>query len=231
MSFSAEWLTLREPADHAARDPALLAAFRNRITPETRILDLGSGTGSTLRAVDRPARWTLIDNDPELLAKAAGHHPEAQILQTDLAAPLPKADALTASALFDLCSASFVKRLDIPDTLYAALNYDGEMHWSVSHPQDAAVTAAFNADQRRDKGFGPALGPDATALLATTCRAAGMQVHTAESPWILPQGPLQAALLHGIADATNAPQDWLDFRLNAEGSCHVGHLDLLAMRV
>ena len=41
MSFSAEWLALREPIDHAARDAGVLAAVINLIKGETpaRITD------------------------------------------------------------------------------------------------------------------------------------------------------------------------------------------------
>jgi len=75
-SFSADWLALREPADHAARD-ASLAAGLGRWMAETgarHVLDLGSGSGSTLRAM-APALpdgcvWTLVDHDPRLLAAA-----------------------------------------------------------------------------------------------------------------------------------------------------------------
>ncbi|WP_206171436.1 class I SAM-dependent methyltransferase [Thiorhodococcus mannitoliphagus] len=74
-AFSAAWLALREPADHAARSPALtrkLADWAKR-KARLRIRDLGAGTGSNLRylaprlAVDQ--EWSLIDHDPLLLAR------------------------------------------------------------------------------------------------------------------------------------------------------------------
>ena len=72
--FSAAWLALREPADHAARDAGLAQAAAALLigkTP-TRILDLGCGTGSNFRAfsplVAAPQAWTLVDFDPRLLA-------------------------------------------------------------------------------------------------------------------------------------------------------------------
>ncbi|MDH2326985.1 methyltransferase domain-containing protein [Cereibacter sp. SYSU M97828] len=239
MSFTAEWLTLREPADHAARDPALLNAFRTRITPGTRILDIGCGTGSTLRAVARPTRWTLADRDPALLAEAARRHPDARTLRIDLAnlSTLPSADMVTASALFDLCSpafiADFVTHLGGRTGLYAALNYDGTMEWSDPHPQDDAVIAAFNRHQRRDKGFGPAAGPEAAHTLAARCERAGLRTQLAPSPWLLHPGPLHTAFVTGVAEAAAetgvATQDWLAARLASAGSCRVGHLDLLAL--
>ncbi|WP_136685280.1 class I SAM-dependent methyltransferase [Falsirhodobacter xinxiangensis] len=239
MSFTAAWLTLREPADHAARDPALLDAFRARITPATRILDIGCGTGSTLRAVNRPARWTLADRDPALLTEAAQNHPQAETLRIDLAdlSTLPTADLVTASALFDLCSPAFitdfVAHLGRRTGLYAALNYDGMMEWSDPHPQDGAVVAAFNRHQRRDKGFGPAAGPEAAQILAARCEGMGLRATLAPSPWLLQPGPLHTAFVTGVAEAAAATgidtQDWLAARLASRGSCRVGHLDLLAL--
>jgi SAM-dependent methyltransferase len=74
--FSPKWLALREPADHAARNPQVLAAvggyFADRAS--LSVLDLGCGAGSNLRATfaalpDRQ-HWTLVDHDAGLLALA-----------------------------------------------------------------------------------------------------------------------------------------------------------------
>ncbi|WP_353186744.1 SAM-dependent methyltransferase [Bosea sp. (in: a-proteobacteria)] len=74
--FSPEWLALREPADHAARNPQVLAAvgayFADK--PSLSVLDLGSGSGSNLRgsyaALPERQHWTLVDHDGALLAGA-----------------------------------------------------------------------------------------------------------------------------------------------------------------
>jgi len=74
--FSAEWLALREPLDMRARNKdvldAVAIAFGDR--DALSIVDLGSGTGSTVRALTArlPKRqaWRLVDNDPVLLADA-----------------------------------------------------------------------------------------------------------------------------------------------------------------
>lgn len=83
--FSAQWLALREPADHRARHTELceqMTAYCNTTQPTLghtaeqpfRIVDLGCGSGSNLRAI-APAlpehqHWTLVDYDPALLMAA-----------------------------------------------------------------------------------------------------------------------------------------------------------------
>lgn len=74
--FSAEWLALREPADGAARNRDVLSAtsrlFENKDT--INVLDLGSGSGSNLRALAAhlPLRqnWGLVDYDSDLIEAA-----------------------------------------------------------------------------------------------------------------------------------------------------------------
>jgi SAM-dependent methyltransferase len=249
VSFSADWLALREPADRAARDETLLTRAAAAAGPEPVILDLGCGTGSTLRAMrghlPEGTRWRLLDNDPDLLrraAQSAGNATEtAQADLADVAAlPLDGVTLVTASALLDLVSedwlAALAARLDVP--LYAALSYDGEMRWTPADPRDAAITAAFNAHQGGDKGFGPALGPEAAARAAAILDAAGHDVHQAPSPWRLsPEDhALQAELTDGIADAaaetgTPGARYWAETRRRTaqHGSCVVGHQDILAI--
>lgn len=74
--FDADWLALREPADHAARNAEVAARMRAHFADRSSlaIVDLGCGTGSNLRgmASDLPPRqnWHLIDGDAGLLARA-----------------------------------------------------------------------------------------------------------------------------------------------------------------
>lgn len=79
--FSAQWLALREPADHRARDRLLqakvvayLEGLADQRTTALRLVDLGSGSGSNLRALapqlPTTQHWTLVDYDPALLAAA-----------------------------------------------------------------------------------------------------------------------------------------------------------------
>ena len=249
MGFSADWLALREPADLAARDGALLRRAVQAAGPEPLIVDLGCGTGATWRAMaqhfPKGARWRFVDNDPALLALAAAvAGGGAELVEADIAdidaLPLQGATLVTASALLDLVSDAWVQaladRLNAP--LYAALSYDGIMHWSPQDPEDAAITHAFNHHQRSDKGLGPALGPDAAGRAAQHLGAKGFDVAQAESPWHL--GPdmaeLQIALTSGIAQAAadagaqNA-RDWGQRRQMAAQNtrCTIGHLDILAI--
>lgn len=246
--FSAEWLALRAGADTRARDAGLRAAFLAALPPAPRLLDLGSGTGATARALEVPgARWRLVDNDPALLAEARRTVPGARTLRADLARDLDavlarEADAITASALFDLVSPEWIARFAQAArgrTVYAALTYDGTESWSPDHPADLAVSRAFDAHQRRDKGFGPAAGPTGAALLARALTAQGYAVTLAPSPWRLERGrdgALMDALAEGIAGAAveagceaEAAGSWREARRRAL-RCTTGHLDLLAVR-
>jgi SAM-dependent methyltransferase len=75
--FSASWLALRESADHRSRNAELARRVAGRFdkTPTLRVIDLGSGTGSNLRAtaplLGLNQEWTLVDYDPALLEEAA----------------------------------------------------------------------------------------------------------------------------------------------------------------
>lgn len=253
MGFSAEWLSLREPADHAARDRALALQAVRVAGARPVIVDLGSGTGSTLRALGadmgRGARWHLVDHDAQLLAQARAGAGAADLQThicdlTDLdALPLAGASLVTASALLDLCSeewlAGLAQRLaarNLP--FYAALSYDGVMSWDPADRADGAVVAAFNAHQRGDKGFGPALGPDASAVARRIFADLGYVLHQADSPWRLgpDQAALQDAFLGGVCDAAAEAgaaeaRDWLARRRAciAQAACRIGHSDLLAL--
>lgn len=270
--FSADWLALREPADHAARNGAVLAACLTFLTARRdplRILDLGCGTGATLRAIApqiaraRPTarqRWTMVDHDPALLERAratcAGAHAmkeeraggiAMEFRQADIADPgavealaeETRCDLIAGSALIDLVSAEWLGAvLEIAGMrragLMFALNYTGRETWTPPHPLDAAVLAAFRADQRRDKGFGPALGDGATAWLSEQCVELGFRVHVGESDWRLEAGdPLMPALAEGVARAVGDRGDfseselagWLAARRGAE-RVTVGHADI-----
>jgi len=228
--FSIDWLDLREVADQRARDDNLLKQARQWLASvlsqetEKTVVDLGAGTGSTLRAFAHDSKadqqalyWRLLDQDSELLAQARVRHADSHRLQTyELnlthisALPLAGAHLITASALFDLVSADFVDRLEVAlhsqqhtAGLYAALNYDGTTIWTPVHPLDEAVLEAFNRDQQRDKGFGVALGSEAGNYLERVFSRSDFKVFTANSPWVLDErdSELVDALISGIGEA------------------------------
>lgn len=73
--FSESWLSLREPADHAARDRELTdqVAMWSAKRSSLHIVELGAGTGSNLRylipLLGKDQHWQVLDNDPALIHK------------------------------------------------------------------------------------------------------------------------------------------------------------------
>lgn len=259
--FDKDWLALREPVDLRSRAKPLVEILSRHLEGVIAplIIDIGCGTGSTWRSLSgqfpSETRWQMLDHDPLLLAEAERRIGPANTVtyrQFDLneieALPLVDVTLVTASALFDLCSGAFCDRFAKTlgrsgAGLYAALNYDGVMAWSLQHPLDAQVTADFNQHQRLDKGFGPALGPGATEHLKHGFEPLGYRVFVEPSAWVMRQtdADLQVAFLEGLerplTEIGSLRQDeirsWLDFRIAAirqEGSsCVVGHTDILAL--
>jgi len=258
--FSADWLALREPFDLRARSPVVLDAvagfFERRHS--VRIIDLASGTGSTLRALSPklPPRqsWKLVDNDPDLLAVATSTSQDVSVtvvardLSRDPEAALVEAvDLVATSALLDLVSDAWLHRVAtavaaraIP--FYAALSYDGRVVFTPPDPFDAAVVGAVNQHQRTDKGFGAALGPAAADVALTRFTALRYAVIQGSSDWQI--GPedrdMQNELLDGWARAARdigalpgrGITAWLTRRraMTAAGSSLlVGHVDVFAV--
>lgn len=261
MSFSANWLTMREPYDRAARDQTLAgnlcAYLANK--PAGPIVDLGGGTGSTARTlaadfgVERP--WVVLDHDPDLLAygreRHATHQTKIDFRHADLTSNLaalipPEAVAVTTSALLDLVSEAWLSQLvgvlqrrNLP--FYAALTYDGRMRWRPGDIFDQRIKQIFDNHQHTDKGFGPALGPDAPSTLATILSDGTGTLQSARSDWTFEQSDraIQVELLQGYANAALelAPAerkeiaDWhrqRTTRLDNGQSRHiVGHVDQL----
>lgn len=244
--FSPNWLDLREPADHLARDGGLLMAAYACVKPGQVILDLGSGTGSTARAFQRhgaQGAWRFLDGDAALLDLARKRHPGSEQVALNLAdvdaLPLDDVGLVTASALFDLMPRDWIEALAarlrqarIP--LYSALNYNGKMRWTPKQPLDAEITDAFNRHQLRDKGIGAATGPHSSQITKEVFEASGFNVSTADSPWSL--GPeslaLQAQLNQGIANAAEEAghpkaKAWLAGA--ARSRTRIGHTDVLAV--
>ena len=256
MSFSIDWLDLREPADHAARGRDLMTRLAKWCEGrDPSVLDLGSGTGSNYRALAPRigGRWTLCDIDDGLLGEARSRHESeptfAQTRQVDLNADLETLiedvapTVITGSALIDLASARWLDRLSasLPAdcAFYMALSYDGQEIWTPPPPHEGQALRTFVDHQKGDKGFGPALGPDAAAHLAAGLTAAGRVVHSEESPWRLDDQTapdLITALAAGSVVAVAEAGEMTDAELaawsrgrHAARSVTIGHIDLLAL--
>jgi SAM-dependent methyltransferase len=154
-------------------------------------------------------------------------------------------DAVVCSALLDLVSAAWLARLfdTLRVPLLACLTVDGRDAWQPHHPNDALVRAAFRHDQRRDKGFGAALGSAAPSVALKALAARGFVTASAPSAWRVPRTALsmQRALIEGAADAArnampsraSAVADWQDARLGqamrGRLAIRIGHRDILAI--
>jgi hypothetical protein len=219
--FSAAWLALREPADAAARSEAVVSFViggPERAAPRNgRLLDLGGGTGSNIRYLSSrlpsPQQWTLVDDDPALVAQApagvTAHRADLNTVVNDAELFLGAA-LVTASALLDLVSEPWLAMLvlrcraaDVP--VLFALSYDGRIVCHPEEPEDDEVRRLVNEHQKRDKGFGPALGPDAAAKAVAMLRAAGYTTKNAQSDWKLEPDArdLQRELVAGWASAAS----------------------------
>jgi hypothetical protein len=214
--FSADWLSLRQPADYKARSQNLNAMLRDwlqqksgdQIRPQPpTLVDLGTGLGSNVgylaKVFDKPQKWLLIDQDTGLLAAAAARleplglsvEPRALQLLPQTFAGLFPADTrlVTASALIDLVSAQWLQALvkEVADkraALLVVLSYAGRFELSPRHPDDDLLRVLVNQHQHGDKGLGAALGPSATAALAAELQSCGYEVHIAASDWQLGMG-------------------------------------------
>ncbi|HUR33352.1 MAG TPA: hypothetical protein VM032_06125 [Vicinamibacterales bacterium] len=241
--FSAEWLALREPADAAARAPAVHRFVLDALATvrPMRIVDLGSGAGSNVRylssRIRQPQEWHLVDHDARLLAHArallpmpcATHVADLGRLDPGL---LAGCTLVTASALLDLVSegwlASFVQLCrQAHAAVLVALNYDGRIHCSPADEDDEFVRDRVNRHQRTDKGFGPALGPDAGAFAEARLRGAGYDVVRERSDWILDaaRAELQRQLIAGWADAAIELEPPAVARITAWKTRRLAHVD------
>lgn len=257
--FSACWLALREPYDRAARNVAVLDAMAAAFAGASAaaVTDLGCGTGATMRAIASrlPARqsWRLVDNDDALLDAAKEAAPAGANVTTvavDLADAIEPAldgcDLVATSALLDLISAAWLDRLveslaRLSRPLYAALSYDGVVTLTPRAHHDAAVITAVNRHQRTDKGFGPALGPDAALAAPERFRSAGFAVVEGRSDWRFgaDDREIQMEMLAGWAGAAreigadrSILEEWLRERrahvIAGRSQMQVGHVDFFA---
>jgi len=183
-SFSLPWLAMREPVDHRSRAAELLPPLARwwRERGARRVLDLGSGTGSNPRylAPRLPAgqEWTLLDHDPGLLESGAGldggslaRVARIERVRGDLAgeglARIRHAELVTASALLDLVSQSWLDRLvdaclDSGSAALLSLSWDGSIEWGLrrtgARRAGEAHTATSPGGSAGDEGRAPDFG-------------------------------------------------------------------------
>ncbi len=253
--FTSSWLALREPADRAARNPEVLQACCQAFAGQDAltICDLGAGAGASVRAfaplLPARQRWVLVDRDQSLLSAAAPPADNAGVTVETMVRELADgpvcwptdARLVTASALLDLVSADWIARLAAglvaqQAAVLATLTFDGLIALDPAHPLDDAVSAAFCAHQKRDKGFGPAAGPEAATVFEGFLRRGGFDVVAGDSPWRIgaTADEFMRQTLTGIAGAARemalggAVDAWLEDRLRRVRWLTIGHRDIFA---
>ena len=174
-------------------------------------------------------------------------HSVALDLAQDFAAMPLSVHGITCAALLDLVSSAWLEQLadriiSARAPFLAALNVDGRRDWLPPHSDDPAIAQAFTRHQHCDKGFGPALGPDAVAQADASFNARGYRVSSAAGAWRVgaDDSAMLAELIDGAASAaveadpalTLALARWRDDRHETlrKGtlSLGVGHVDILA---
>ncbi len=224
----------------ADRDPALLDAAFAAFAPGR------DAHGAQLERVAGGLRVSARAWDASIALRAI------DLRTARLRDELRDASIVAASALLDLVSLRWFESLvDAASTgramLVFSLNYDGRIEWTPTHPGDEAITRAMNADQRTDKGFGPALGPDCATQVPACLEAAGYTCTIARSDWLIGAGDarMQARLIEDLAaiagrqpgvDASRRAsiEQWRLARrarlADAGATLRVGHVEIVARR-
>ena len=191
-------------------------------------------------------------SDSSFIVSGATFDCRVTLLELDLSKNLaglevPPGCLVTASALFDLVSLSWLEAL--VDRVAAsnasvlwALSYDGSVTFAPALEDDDSIIDLVNRHQLTDKGFGPALGPNAWRVAQRLLEAAGLEVRTEDSSWrcAAADRALLATLIEGWADAAiaiapadaDAIEQWCVQRqglvANGQLEVTVGHRDLAA---
>jgi SAM-dependent methyltransferase len=210
-------------------------------------------------ALDRTAEWARRRGFAAVLSGGSGKSTltlhsllgkwRIETLATDLdqvphGLPLDRVDAVVCSALLDLTSRAWMERLFavLRTPFYAGMTVDGRDTWLPRHPADLAVQSAFRADQRRNKGLGPALGNDAADTALRLLTAKGFRTCTATSDWCI--GRRASDVTSRFVQMTAQPArqampaqarkftEWAGVRqhqaMKARLAIRVGHRDILA---
>lgn len=118
---------------------------------------------------------------------------------------------ITASALLDLVSEPWMQMLALKCARHRAavlfaLTYDGRIECSPGEAEDEIVRALVNRHQKTDKGFGAALGSDASDKVQACFTGVGYDTRRESSDWILTPdlSELQRQLIEGWVGAAVA---------------------------
>ncbi|MDM0076557.1 class I SAM-dependent methyltransferase [Variovorax sp. J2P1-59] len=218
-------------------DPALLGALPGVLAAWTQANGFVLEAGATRMHIEGPG-WN------------AEVRPVCIDLALELGAvPFAGTRLVTASALLDLVSASWL------DALFAharmagaamlfALNVDGRIAWNPPVAGDAEVDRLFASHQRRDKGFGPALGGTAVSFAVSRLRALKYEVAQAASDWRIDAGEnasgtaMLTAMVEGMGAAAieqdptarASVSEWMQRRIDVldHTSLCIGHQEILA---
>ncbi|MDM0104501.1 class I SAM-dependent methyltransferase [Variovorax sp. J22R24] len=163
--------------------------------------------------------------------------------------PLAGQRLVTASALLDLVSASWL------DALFArvsaagaamlfALNVDGRVAWDPPVAGDEEVNRLFALHQHRDKGFGLALGAEAAGFVVGRLQVMSYDVARAASDWCINAIEdaqalvMLAAMVEGMGAAAieqdptarSSVNDWMQGRSRVLGKTRlrIGHQEIVA---
>ncbi len=254
-------MTKRQPArivDLGAGTGANLRYLAPEIGGEQEWLLVDNDPGMAHAMAVRTRQWaaslgaTIQDSSDGLVIEGARFACRVRSAVLDLATqtaelPFPEGALVTASALLDLVSESWLTAIakrcrDSRALLLFALTYDGYVRLVPEDPKDQLALSLFNEHQLRDKGFGTPLGPTAPERALAILDTAGYQTAHEPSNWRV--GPndtrAQLALLDGwfeaaievAPDATADLDDWRQRRRShidaGRSRLVVGHQDLLA---
>jgi hypothetical protein len=215
-------------------DPRLLAALPSALACWSRQQGYRFSADGPGCRIEGPAFSTVVSHEKLDLARSAD---SLQITPAAL---------ITASALLDLVSGAWLQPLvrrarQANAAMYWALSVDGRTYWEPADTGDTAVQALFGLHQQRDKGFGPALGPQAPATALAQIAEAGYRSTTAHSDWDITgeqAAPMRRAMIDSLAAAALEQDPSAAARILAwqarrsagvaRSRLQIGHLDILA---
>lgn len=189
--FSSQWLSLREPYDHAARNQKLQEQFLRHIHAQDGLLtlmDMGSGTGSNLRAlaplIKRDQHWILCDIDAALLVAA-----RAALLD------FFSYSSVHDDVLYGMCGAAQVK------VTFQQCDLAQDIETILAQPCDMVTAAAFFdlASEAWMARFSKALRSDFYTVLTYDGREIWHPSHAAD------EAMLRAFHLHQASDKGMGP--------------------------